>query len=151
MSEYSWPPRWNVTLGSVCTASQLTLYCSTRVGGVGVGEGGRWDYSRCVFYYFWWNARCMPLPRFRPIALRWFSSAETRRRLAPWCRRSPCQSQPCNLQRRTSSPSPLKCWGGERHSGKPRMASGAHIWPLHCIFTPSWWLPICPSLWCPCS
>lgn len=41
--------------------------------------------------------------------------------------------------------------GEERHSGKPRMASGAHIWSLHCIFTPSWLLPICPSLWCPCS
>lgn len=111
----------------------------------------RCDYLRGMFYYCWWNACCMPLPRFRPAALQWFSSAETRRMLAQWCRRSPCQSQPCSPRCRTSSPSPLKLWRKERRSGKPCIDSGAHKWPLPCIFTPSWLFPICPSPWCPCS
>lgn len=36
MRGYSWPPRWNVTLGNVFTASQLTLYYRTggKTGGI---------------------------------------------------------------------------------------------------------------------
>lgn len=114
-------------------------------------RGDRWDYWRSVFYYCWWNARCMPLPRFHPAVLQWFSSAETRRTPAQWCRRSPCQSQPCSPRCRISSPSPLKCWRKERGDGKPCIGSGAHMWPLRCIFTPSRLFPICPSLLYACS
>lgn len=64
------------------------------------------------------NVRCMPLPRFHPAALRWFPWAETQRRPVLWCMRSPYQSRPCSPARRTSSPSPPKCWGKERCGGK---------------------------------
>lgn len=121
------PPEWVSTHGHPggkwCLAASLRCHswlCTDEKHKI-MGNDGHWGF--CVAKHI----ACVKKKKekkkknvlhFHPAVLRWFSSAQTQRRLGLWCRRSQCRSQLYSPLHKTSSLFPQKLWKSERRGGK---------------------------------